>query len=205
MASSLLRDPRIAEINLDLATMSPYLVARKYDLTRTTVHRYHIGEWKDLAASTLNALSKKRDKKTRQNCANRDKFTKADQALVIEAERADHEQHRQELIVLSGETIVTAVQNAFTEVDKLLRLAAGDPDKQWSKSLTGASLLLSASRELRDAAKTLLDFYLQARTSSAGRITDHPDWLEFRNRIAGALAGNPDVLRQITEIEADHE
>jgi hypothetical protein len=181
MGSKLQRHKKIDQINLDLVTMSPYLVSKKYGLVRSTVERYYVNEWKDIAAEVIANPPPKRDEK-------RDKKR---------AKLATQYQERQEFELLTGEEIVSSVQNAFREVDKILRNSVDDENKH--------SKLLAASRELRESAKTLLDFYIHARGAKSGPIADHPDWIEFRNRIADVLANYPGALDEIGEAEAAYE
>jgi hypothetical protein len=185
MASSLLKHPQIDQINLDLATMSQYAVAKKYGLTRPKVSRYKNNEWREIASNALNAPNEKRS----QNVPNEHKKRSQNVTLKKASKKlAVQYQERQELAILSGEEIVASVQNAFRMVDDLLRDSVGGKD------------LLSASRELRESAKSLLDLYMKADSMASGSLIDHPDWQRVSTEFAEILRDYPDALDRIMDV-----
>lgn len=195
MASSLLKHPKIDQINLDLVTMSPYLVSKKYSLVRNTVIRYKKYDWPEVAAVALKKVEQKRARVAKVEQKKSTKLTKVEQPTRQEnilVNEMQHDKERKELVVLSGEEIIAGVQNAFVEVDSLLRSAVGKPD-DWGK-------LLHASRELRESAKSLLDFYLRAESRTNGSLAKNAEWMDMRTLIIKALREHPEALDALTEV-----
>ncbi|KKL72987.1 hypothetical protein LCGC14_2079440 [marine sediment metagenome] len=188
MASSLLKHPKIDQINLDLATMSPYAVAKKYGLTKPKVTRYRDNEWRELAADALNAPIQKRAKNVPKKRTERTQTFPSKQAL---ANVINRDQEHKELIVLSGPQILVKIHEIIKDLDDARKTVMEDED--WSK-------MIMASKVLLDAGYRLLEIQTKADAMSHDSLESNPEWINMRTLIINALQKHPEALDALTQV-----